>query len=89
MMNILNGGAHAANNMDVQECMIMPVGAPSFREGLRWCTEVFHHLAALLKKEGLSTAVGDEGGFAPRPEKRRGGAGFPAPRHRGGWLSAG
>lgn len=65
MMNILNGGAHAANNMDVQECMIMPVGAPSFREGLRWCTEVFHHLAALLKKEGLSTAVGDEGGFAP------------------------
>ena len=57
MMNILNGGAHAANNMDVQECMIMPVGAPSFREGLRWCTEVFHHLAALLKKEGLSTAV--------------------------------
>ena len=65
MMNILNGGAHAANNMDVQECMSMPVGAPSFREGLRWCTEVFHHLAALLKKEGLSTAVGDEGGFAP------------------------
>lgn len=65
MMNILNGGAHAANNMDVQECMIMPVGAPSFREGLRWCTEVFHQLAALLHREGLSTAVGDEGGFAP------------------------
>ena len=65
MMNILNGGAHAANNIDVQEFMIMPVGAYSFREGLRWCTEVFHSLAALLKENGLSTAVGDEGGFAP------------------------
>lgn len=65
MMNILNGGAHAANNIDVQEFMIMPVGAPSFREGLRWCTEVFHALAAILKLEGLSTAVGDEGGYAP------------------------
>lgn len=65
MMNILNGGAHAANNMDVQELMIVPVGAPSFAEGLRWCTEVFHTLAALLKAQGLSTAVGDEGGFAP------------------------
>ncbi|MBE6832344.1 phosphopyruvate hydratase [Faecalispora sporosphaeroides] len=65
MMNILNGGAHAANNVDVQEFMIMPVGAPSFREGLRMCTEVFHALAAILKKEGLSTAVGDEGGYAP------------------------
>ncbi len=68
MMNILNGGAHAANNIDVQEFMIMPVGAPSFREGLRWCTEVFHTLAALLKAEGLSTAVGDEGGYAPNLE---------------------
>lgn len=65
MMNILNGGAHAANTVDVQEFMIMPVGADSFREGLRWCAEVYHALAALLKKEGLSTAVGDEGGFAP------------------------
>ncbi len=65
MMNILNGGAHAANNIDVQEFMIMPVGAPSFREGLRWCTEVFHTLAALLKSENHSTAVGDEGGYAP------------------------
>lgn len=65
MMNILNGGAHAANNIDVQEFMIMPVGAPSFREGLRWCTEVFHRLAELLKAEGHSTAVGDEGGYAP------------------------
>ncbi|MCI8578781.1 MAG: phosphopyruvate hydratase [Lachnospiraceae bacterium] len=65
MMNILNGGAHAANNVDVQEFMIMPVGAESFREGLRWCTEVFHSLAGILKERGLATAVGDEGGFAP------------------------
>ena len=65
MMNILNGGAHAANTVDVQEFMIMPVGAPSFKEALRWCTEVFHALAALLKSKGLATSVGDEGGFAP------------------------
>ncbi|MCR4672036.1 MAG: phosphopyruvate hydratase [Lachnospiraceae bacterium] len=65
MMNILNGGAHAANNIDVQEFMIMPVGAPTFREGLRWCTEVFHSLQKNLKGKGLSTGVGDEGGFAP------------------------
>ena len=65
MMNILNGGAHAANTVDVQEFMIMPAGAPSFCEGLRWCTEVFHALAALLKSRGLATSVGDEGGFAP------------------------
>lgn len=65
MMNILNGGAHAANTVDVQEFMIMPAGAPCFREGLRWCTEVYHALAALLRADGLSTAVGDEGGFAP------------------------
>ncbi|HEY9575920.1 MAG TPA: phosphopyruvate hydratase [Lachnospiraceae bacterium] len=65
MMNILNGGAHAANTVDVQEFMIMPVGAPSFREALRWCAEVFHALAALLKAKGLATSVGDEGGFAP------------------------
>lgn len=65
MMNILNGGAHASNNVDVQEFMIMPVGAPSFKEALRWCAEVFHNLAALLKAEGLATSVGDEGGFAP------------------------
>ncbi len=68
MMNILNGGAHAANNIDVQEFMIMPVGAQSFSEGLRWCTEVFHTLAVLLKEKGLSTAVGDEGGYAPNLE---------------------
>ncbi len=65
MMNILNGGAHAANTVDVQEFMIMPVGASSFKECLRWCAEVFHALAALLKSKGLATSVGDEGGFAP------------------------
>lgn len=65
MMNILNGGAHAANTVDVQEFMIMPVGAPSFKEALRQCAEVFHALAALLKSKDLATSVGDEGGFAP------------------------
>ncbi|MFC2315201.1 MAG: phosphopyruvate hydratase, partial [Selenomonas massiliensis] len=65
MMNILNGGAHATNSVDTQEFMIMPAGAPTFREALRWSTEVFHALQALLKKEGKTTAVGDEGGFAP------------------------
>lgn len=65
MCNIVNGGAHASNTVDVQEFMVMPVGAPSFAEGLRWVTEVFHHLAKVLKARGLSTAVGDEGGFAP------------------------
>ncbi|MBR5745764.1 MAG: phosphopyruvate hydratase [Clostridia bacterium] len=65
MMNILNGGAHATNTVDTQEFMIMPAGAPTFREGLRWCTEVFHALQKLLKAQGLATSVGDEGGFAP------------------------
>lgn len=65
MMNILNGGAHASNSLDVQEFMIMPVGAPTFQECMRFATEIYHSLASLLKKEGLSTAVGDEGGFAP------------------------
>ena len=65
MMNILNGGAHATNSVDTQEFMIMPVGAPTFREGLRQSTEVFHSLQKLLKQEGNTTAVGDEGGFAP------------------------
>ena len=65
MMNILNGGAHAANTVDVQEFMIMPVGAKSFKEALRQCTEVFHALASLLKEKGHATSVGDEGGFAP------------------------
>ena len=65
MMNILNGGAHAANTVDVQEFMIMPVGTGSFKEALRQCAEVFHSLASILKSEGLATSVGDEGGFAP------------------------
>ena len=65
MMNILNGGAHATNTIDVQEFMIMPVGASSFREALQWCAEVFHTLAKLLKEKGHTTSVGDEGGFAP------------------------
>ncbi len=65
MMNILNGGAHADNNVDIQEFMIMPVGADSFREGLRWGVEVFHALKGVLKGKGLNTNVGDEGGFAP------------------------
>ena len=65
MMNVLNGGAHAANALDTQEFMLLPVGAPSFREAVRWCAEVYHALAALLRERGLTTAVGDEGGFAP------------------------
>ncbi len=65
MMNILNGGAHADNSVDVQEFMVMPLGAPNFREALRWGIEVFHNLKAVLKKNSYSTAVGDEGGFAP------------------------
>jgi enolase len=65
MMNILNGGAHAANTVDVQEFMIMPVGAGDFKEGLRWCTEVFHVLGRILKSRGFATGVGDEGGYAP------------------------
>lgn len=65
MMNILNGGAHSSNKLDVQEFMIMPIGANTFSQGLQWCVEVFHTLAKILKNRGLSTAVGDEGGFAP------------------------
>src|SRR5580704_14825391 len=65
MMNILNGGAHADNNVDFQEFMVMPVGAKSFSEALRWGVEVFHTLKGVLKKRGYNTAVGDEGGFAP------------------------
>ena len=68
MMNILNGGAHAGNNIDIQEFMIIPVGAESFREGLRWCAEITHTLGSQLKARGLSTGVGDEGGFAPNLE---------------------
>ncbi|HEV8273712.1 MAG TPA: phosphopyruvate hydratase, partial [Chitinophagaceae bacterium] len=65
MMNILNGGAHADNKIDFQEFMVMPIGAPSFSEGLRWGVEIFHALKTVLKKQGFSTNVGDEGGFAP------------------------
>ena len=65
MMNILNGGKHADNSVNVQEFMIMPVGATSFKEALRWCTEIFHNLKSILKADGYVTAVGDEGGFAP------------------------
>ncbi len=65
MMNILNGGAHASNNIDIQEFMVMPVGAQSFHEALRWCSEIYHTLGRLLKEHGLATGVGDEGGFAP------------------------
>lgn len=71
MMNILNGGEHADNNVDVQEFMVMPVGAGSFREALQWGTEIFHALKAVLKDRGLATAVGDEGGFAPNLESNR------------------
>ncbi|MBR6146808.1 MAG: phosphopyruvate hydratase [Lachnospiraceae bacterium] len=69
MMNILNGGAHADSAVDTQEFMIMPVGAPTFKEGLRWCAEVFHSLKKLIKEMGDVTAVGDEGGFAPNQLK--------------------
>ena len=65
MMNIINGGEHADNNVDIQEFMIMPVGAPNFKEGLRMVSEVFHHLKSILKEKGYATGVGDEGGFAP------------------------
>lgn len=65
MMNIMNGGMHADNNIDLQEFMIMPVGAEDFRTGLRWCAEIYHTLKGVLKERGLSTGVGDEGGFAP------------------------
>ena len=91
MMNILNGGAHADSNVDVQEFMVMPIGAPSFAEALRWGTEVFHALRAALKKRALSTGVGDEGGFAPNLKSNRDAiemvleaihqAGFTAGRH--------
>ncbi|MFM8528429.1 MAG: phosphopyruvate hydratase, partial [Ilumatobacteraceae bacterium] len=65
MMNVINGGAHADNSIDLQEFMIMPIGAPSFREALRWGVETYHTLKKILKDRGLATAVGDEGGFAP------------------------
>ena len=88
MMNILNGGAHADTNVDFQEFMVMPVGAPSFAEALRIGAEIFHALRGILKKRGLSTGVGDEGGFAPEPEveprrtRRRHGGGRARPASR-------
>ncbi len=71
MMNILNGGAHADSNVDFQEFMVMPIGFPSFSEGLRAGTEIFHALRSILKSRGLSTGVGDEGGFAPSLKSNR------------------
>src|SRR3990172_3976917 len=71
MMNVINGGAHADNNVDLQEFMLFPIGAPTFSEALRWGAEVFHRLRALLHERGLSTAVGDEGGFAPNLASNR------------------
>jgi len=71
MMNILNGGAHADTNVDIQEFMIAPIGAPTFRESIRWGAEIYHALKAVLKKRGLATSVGDEGGFAPNLDSNR------------------
>jgi enolase len=71
MMNILNGGAHADTNVDIQEFMVAPIGAPTFRESLRWGAEIYHALKAVLKKRGLATSVGDEGGFAPNLDSNR------------------
>ncbi len=71
MMNILNGGAHADTNVDIQEFMIAPIGAPTFKEALRWGAEIYHALKAVLKKRGLATSVGDEGGFAPNLDSNR------------------
>ena len=71
MMNILNGGSHADTNVDIQEFMIAPIGAPTFKESLRWCAEIYHNLKAVLKKRGLATSIGDEGGFAPNLDSNR------------------
>jgi enolase len=71
MMNILNGGAHADTNVDIQEFMIAPIGAPTFRESVRWGAEIYHALKSVLKKRGLATSVGDEGGFAPNLDSNR------------------
>src|SRR6185312_6377542 len=71
MMNILNGGSHADSNVDIQEFMIAPIGAASFREALRWGAEVYHALKSVLQERGLSTGLGDEGGFAPNLESNR------------------
>ena len=88
MMNILNGGAHADTNVDFQEFMVMPVGAETFSEALRWGTEVFHTLKGVLKKKGYNTAVGDEGGFAPEPQVERRSHRADPRSHRHGRLQA-
>ena len=80
MMNILNGGSHADSNVDIQEFMIAPIGAASFREALRWGAEVYHALKSVLQERGLSTGLGDEGGFAPNLGEQPGG---PRPHRRG------
>jgi len=82
MMNILNGGAHADTAVDIQEFMVAPIGAPSFYEALRWGTEVYHALKSALKKQGLSTGLGDEGGFAPDVPGTKAAAGRDQPGHR-------
>ena len=89
MMNIINGGAHADNSLDIQEFMIMPVGAPSFREALRCGAEMFHTLKKILHDKGLTTTVGDEGGFAPIAGQPRSGAQADHGGHRAGRLRAG
>ena len=83
LMNILNGGAHADSNVDIQEFMVVPLGAPSFAEALRYGAEVFHALKKVLKGKGASTGVGDEGGYAPSLGLQRGGAGGDHGGHRG------
>ena len=88
MMNILNGGKHADNNVDIQEFMVMPVGAKSFREALRMCAEIFHNLRTVLKSKGMNTAVGDEGGFAPNLESNAGHHQYRG-SHRKGRICAG
>ena len=88
MLNVINGGAHADNELELQEFMLMPVGAASFSEGLRWGAECFHALQGILHDKGLSTAVGDEGGFAPQLVHRRRGARAPPAGDRGGRLRA-
>ena len=89
MMNILNGGAHADSNVDVQEFMIAPIGAPTFTEAVRWGAETYHALKSVLKQHGLSTGVGDEGGFAPNLEHNRAALDLIVEAHRQGGLRPG
>ena len=89
MMNILNGGSHADSNVDIQEFMIAPLGAPSFREALRWGAEVYHTLKGVVKDRGLSTGLGDEGGFAPNLDSNAEALDLIVSRDREGRLQAG